>query len=116
MKLIKIFVFIFIISLFFNSCEPDKDPVLKVINKKGEFKTDGKYYFSFTVKNSGEEPAFLVFIQGKAFSNDKNVGFDEKVIGDIFQNREKTDTLIFDNLHYVAPDTIHIQMSYTPYM
>ncbi len=104
-----------IVTFVLTSCERDQDAVLVITERRFELKNYEEGVFYFTVQNQGEQPAFNVIVMAEAFKNDETIGYEEKGVGNLFEDESHSDTLHFHNFGYVNPDTVRVMMTYTPY-
>ncbi|MEI6091743.1 MAG: hypothetical protein WCR42_14905 [bacterium] len=115
MRRFIIIIFIFAGLLNFTACQYDKDAKLTVTEKIPGRTDTGKYFLKVSVKNSGGQPAFMVVIIASALNNGKEIAYKERAIGDIYVDQTVTDTLFFDDITFIEPDSFKLTLTYTPY-
>lgn len=111
----KLSFLIVILILILSACSVDSPAKLVILESKFEVTNNGDGVFSFTVTNKGELPAFQVIVMADAMRDGKSVGYREREIGTLFSGDKHTDTLRYLQFGYLAPDSVHLMMTYTPY-
>jgi len=110
-----IIIFLFVGFFSFTACQYDENPKLTVTEKIQGRTNDGKFFLKVSVKNTGGQPAFMVVLIASALKDGKEIDYKERAIGDIYVNQIVSDTLFFDNINFIEPDSFKISLTYTPY-
>lgn len=110
------YIFLFILSLLFISCEVDEEAKVIVTDKTTGYEQGGIIYTDITLKNTGEQPAYFVVINASAIINNQEAEYREKAFGDIFPDEEKTERVRFTSLGGVFPDEIEIEIVFQNYI
>jgi hypothetical protein len=113
----KFIIIIFILTglVSFTACQYDASPKLTVTKKITGRTNSSKYFLIASVKNSGGQPAFMVVMVCHALKNKQEIDYKERAFGDIYAGQTVSDTLFFDKIMFVEPDSFNITITYTPY-
>ncbi len=109
------YAFITLLLVLSSACTLQKEAFIFIDGKSAGRTNDGLYYLDVKVKNSGEQPGYFVILIAQAYQKGQEVQRIEKGYGDVFPNATKEMRLIFDRIGVTEPDSVSLNITYSPY-
>ncbi|MFP4369142.1 MAG: hypothetical protein ACLFR2_06145 [Candidatus Kapaibacterium sp.] len=109
----KLIIVLAILAISQQGCEKQPDPRVVIHEKVTGRDNEGYPYIEVTLKNTGGQPAYFVFLYISPILDGKEYPEESKEYGDILPGGELTERFQFEYLGFREPDDYDMYVSYT---